>query len=40
MPMLYEKIHGCNAAAAIFNSMGDVTEGMSYQEIEAHYRTS
>jgi ADP-ribosylglycohydrolase len=34
VPSLYEKIHGCNAAAVISNSMGDVTEGKSYQQIE------
>jgi ADP-ribosylglycohydrolase len=33
MPALYDKIHGCNAAAVISNSMGDVTEGKSYQQI-------
>ncbi len=37
MPTLYEKIHGCNAAAVISNSMGDVTEGKSYQQIEEIY---
>jgi ADP-ribosylglycohydrolase len=34
---LYEKIHGCNAAVNISNSMGDVTEGKSYQEIEQRF---
>jgi ADP-ribosylglycohydrolase len=37
VPTLYEKIHGCNAAAVVSNSMGDVTEGKSYQEIESRY---
>jgi len=37
MPTLYERIYGCNAAAAIPNSMGDVNESVSYQEIEAQY---
>ena len=30
----YKKIYGCEAAAAIANSMGDVTEGMTYQQID------
>jgi ADP-ribosylglycohydrolase len=34
---LYDKIHGCNAAAVVSNSMGDVTEGKSYQQIEEQY---
>ncbi len=33
----YKKIHGCEAAAAIANSMGDVTEGMTYQQIDEKY---
>jgi hypothetical protein len=37
VPTLYDKVHGCNAAAVISNSMGDVTEAKSYQEIEAQY---
>ncbi len=37
MSVLFEKIYGVEAAAAIGNSMGDITEGMSYQEIEAVY---
>lgn len=37
MPTLYEKIYGCNAAAVISNSMGDVTEGKSYQQIQELY---
>ena len=37
MPTLLEKIHGCNAAVNISNSMGDVTEGKSYQEIEERF---
>jgi hypothetical protein len=31
---LYKKIYGWEAAAAIANSMGDVTEGMAYQRID------
>jgi ADP-ribosylglycohydrolase len=37
MPTLFEKILGIEAAAAIANSMGDVSEGLSYEEIEARY---
>ena len=37
MPTLYDKIHGCNAAAVVSNSMGDVTEGQTYQEIAEQY---
>jgi ADP-ribosylglycohydrolase len=37
VPTLYQKIHGCNAAAVISNSMGDVTEGKSHQEIKARH---
>jgi len=36
-PTLFEKIHGCNAAVVISNSMGDVTEGLSYQQIEEKF---
>jgi hypothetical protein len=34
MNRLYKKIYGCEAVAAIANSMGDVTEGMTYQQID------
>ena len=34
MDRLFSKIYGCDTCAAIGNSMGDVTEGWSYQEIE------
>jgi ADP-ribosylglycohydrolase len=37
MPTLFAKIHGCNAAAVISNSIGDVTEGKSYQQIEEQF---
>jgi ADP-ribosylglycohydrolase len=37
LPTLFEKIHGCNAAAIISNSIGDVTEGSSYHEIEQRF---
>jgi ADP-ribosylglycohydrolase len=37
MDKLFSKIHGCEAAAAIANSMGDVTEGHTYEEIEARW---
>lgn len=37
MASLYEKIYGIEAAAAIGNSMGDISEGLSYEEIEAKY---
>jgi len=37
VPTLFAKIHGCNAAAVISNSMGDVTEGKTYQQIEETY---
>ena len=33
MPSLFDKILGIEAAAAIANSMGDVSEGLSYEEI-------
>lgn len=36
-PTLYERIYACNAAVTISNSMGDVTEGMSYQAIEEKF---
>jgi len=34
---LFRRIYGCEAAGAIANSMGDVVEGMSWQEIEKRY---
>ena len=37
MDELYKKIYGCEAAAAIANSMGDITEGMTYQKIDEKY---
>jgi ADP-ribosylglycohydrolase len=37
VPTLFAKIHGCDAAAVISNSMGDVTEGKSHQQIEEQF---
>lgn len=37
MVTLFDKILGIEAAAAIGNSMGDVSEGLSYEQIEARY---
>jgi ADP-ribosylglycohydrolase len=37
MTSLFEKIYAIEAAAAIANSMGDISEGLSYQEIDARY---
>lgn len=37
MPTLFDKIYGAEAAATIANSMGDVTEGMHYSEIEQKF---
>jgi len=34
---LFSKIYGCEAAVTIANSMGDVTEGLSYTEIEKRF---
>ena len=34
---LFSKIYGCEAACTIANSMGDVTENKSYQEIEERF---
>ena len=34
---LFSKIYGCEAAATIANSMGDVTEGFTYMEIEERW---
>ena len=36
-PTLFEKIHGCNAAVMVSNSMGDITEGQGYQQIEERF---
>lgn len=37
MNKLYRKIYGCEVAAAVANSMGDVSEGMTYQQIDEKY---
>ncbi len=37
MNKLYKKIYGCEIAAAVANSMGDVSEGMAYQQIDEKY---
>lgn len=37
MNRLFSKIYGCEAAATIANSMGDVTEGFTYKEIEERW---
>ncbi|MEM3504393.1 MAG: ADP-ribosylglycohydrolase family protein [Nitrososphaeria archaeon] len=37
MDRLFSKLYGCEAACAIGNSMGDVTEGLDYKEIEDRY---
>jgi ADP-ribosylglycohydrolase len=34
---LFSRIYGCEVAGNIANSMGDVTEGLSWQEIEKRY---
>ncbi len=34
---LFSRIYGCEAAGTIGNSMGDVTEGLSWRKIEEHY---
>jgi ADP-ribosylglycohydrolase len=34
---LFSKIYGCEAAGTIGNSMGDVTEGFTYEEIEERW---
>ncbi len=34
---LFSRIYGCEAAGNIANSMGDVVEGLSWQEIEKRY---
>lgn len=37
MSQLFDKIYGCEAAGTIANSMGDVTEGKLYRQIEEQY---
>jgi ADP-ribosylglycohydrolase len=37
MATILQRIHGVEAAAAIANSMGDITEGMTYQAIDDKY---
>lgn len=37
MPSLFDKIYGIEAATTIANSMGDVVEGLTWDEIEATY---
>ncbi|HEV2527125.1 MAG TPA: ADP-ribosylglycohydrolase family protein [Thermomicrobiales bacterium] len=37
MPSLFDKVYGAEAAGTIANSMGDVTEGLRYREIEERY---
>jgi len=37
MSRLFERIYGCEAAGTIGNSMGDVTEGLRYPQIEERY---
>jgi ADP-ribosylglycohydrolase len=37
MDRLFAKIYGCEAAGTIGNSMGDVTEGFTYEEIEKRW---
>lgn len=37
MPTLFDKIYGAEAAGTIANSMGDVTEGMHWTEIEQKF---
>ncbi len=37
MSRLFDRIYGCEAAGTIGNSMGDVTEGLTYREIEERY---
>lgn len=34
---LFSRIYGCEAAGTIANSMGDVTEGLSWRQIEERY---
>ena len=34
---LFDKIYACNAAGTIGNSMGDVTEGLTWRQIEERY---
>jgi hypothetical protein len=43
MNKLYSKIYGCEVAAAVANSMGDVSEGTTYNpigELRARLRLS
>lgn len=37
MPSLFDKVYGAEAAGTIANSMGDVTEGLHWTEIEEQY---
>jgi ADP-ribosylglycohydrolase len=37
MTTLYDKIFACHAIGTIANSMGDVTEGLAWQQIEERY---
>lgn len=37
MPSLFDKIMAIEATAAIANSMGDVSEGLTYEQIDAQY---
>ena len=37
MPTLFERIHGIEAATTVANSMGDVTDGLTWQQIEERY---
>jgi len=37
VPTLFDKILGIEASAAIANSMGDISEGLSWEQIEAKY---
>lgn len=37
MDKLFSKIYGCEAASTIANSMGDVTEGFTWEEIETKW---
>ncbi len=35
--LLYDKIYACHAAGTIANAIGDVPEGLTWQEIEERY---
>jgi ADP-ribosylglycohydrolase len=37
MSELFQRIHGCEAAGAIANAMGEATEALSYQQIEERF---